>query len=81
MAAVTVTKRYDNVMGSRRSVGAIIAGTGSGDTWNTGLKSISSWSMDAGSANPPTAITASGGTLTITAGGSYTGASVIVWGY
>lgn len=81
MAAVTVTKRADVVMGSRRGVMAIIAGTGSGDTFNSGLKSISAWSMDAGSANPPTAIVASGGTLTITAGGSYTAASIVVWGY
>lgn len=81
MAAVTQTNRRDATMGNFRVILATIAGTGSSDTWNTGLKTIRGWSMDAGSANPPTAITVSGGTLTITAGGSYTGASAIAYGY
>ena len=82
MAAATVTNRRDNVSGSRRMVIATLAGAGSTpDTWVTGLKTIVGWSVDAGSANPPTVVTVSGGTLTITAAGAYTGASGIVWGY
>lgn len=81
MAAVTVANRRESVFGNFRVIMALVSGTGTSDTWVTGLHVIRGWSLDPGSANPPTAITVSGGTLTITAGGSYTSASAMAYGW
>jgi hypothetical protein len=80
MAAVTVTNRRENVSGSKRMILATLAGSGSSDTWATGLKLITAFSLDGGTVEP-TAASVSGGTVTISAGGAYTGVSAVVWGY
>jgi len=79
--ALTVTKRIDNVMGSRRGVQAVLTGTTTSEAWNTGLKSVTSYSVDGGSGGTVTTITVSGGTLTIGSSAALTAASAIAWGY
>ena len=78
--AITTTSQRTTVEGSKRCIIALLTLGTSSEAWVTSLKVIQGFTIDAGSA-APTAATVSGGTLTITAAGSYTGASGIVWGY
>lgn len=79
--ALTVSKRFENVMGSRRAVHATLTGTTTSEAWNTGLKVVTSYSIDGGSGGTVSTVTASGGTLTIGSSAGLTAASAIAWGY
>ena len=71
MAAVTVNTLYVNVIGSRRQMLFNVTGT-TGDTLVTGLNTVQQVNPQPSGTNDPSAISASGGTLTFTSGGAFT---------
>jgi hypothetical protein len=78
--ATTVVRRRDTTAGNFRVILGQLNLSTSSDTWNTGLKSIVSFSVDGGSA-AVTTVTVSGGTLTIGSSAGITGCWVIAYGY
>lgn len=75
MAAVTINSRRVNVIGDRRQMLFNITG-GNAGTLVTGLNTINQVNVQLTGTNPPTAVTSSGGTLTISSGGTYTAINV-----
>jgi hypothetical protein len=71
MAAVTINTRTVNVSGSRRQFLFNITGANAG-TLVTGLNNVQQVNVQLVSSNPPSVVTSSGGTLTFTAGGTFT---------
>jgi len=78
MAEVTINKKYYNVVGSRRSNLYNVDGT-SGSTLTTGLQQIQQVNVQPVATNPPT-VAVSGGVITFTSGGAFTGVPVEVIG-
>ena len=71
MAAVTINTRRVNVSGDRRQMLFNITGANAG-TLVTGLNTVNQVNVQLVSSNPPSVVTSSGGTLTFTAGGTFT---------
>ena len=78
MAEVTYNKKYYNVIGSRRQNLYNVDGN-TGSTITTGLQQIQQVNIQPVATNPPTA-SVSGGVVTLTSGGAYTGVPVEVIG-
>jgi hypothetical protein len=81
MAAVTVNRRREAVIGSQRIIMADVSIANNGDTFNTSLKIINGMSADGGSAAAVTGVSATGGTMTFLTAGAVTHAQVVAIGW
>lgn len=79
-AATLVGKRRESVVGDRRMVTAQVTLANNGDTYNTGLKTITGLSIDP-TTNASVGATFAGGVLTFAYGGGALTVNVIAYGW